>query len=204
MPEFIMENLDYVISIFTTLFAVCGMQFKNMKVIIFSQLVSNGLLAAQCIIGGTMSTGGVVILGTVQTAISFVFAYKKVKFPAWLTLLFMAGFTAVTVIGFISPDIKSSPFDLLTMVAAWFFAVAMVQEKSWICRGFSMANLALWLTYDIIVLPSGIITHVIIIGFTVVSIIRNDREEWSSVFNKIFGKKKAESLPEEEKKSEEV
>ncbi len=190
MIDFFIENPDYIISIFVTIFAVTGMQFKNMKVIIASQIIANGLLGVQCIVGGTASTGGVLFLATAQTALSFVLSYKKIKFPIWLTGLFMLGYTSITVIGFISPNIVSSPFDFLTMVAAWFFAVSMVQEKSWICRGLSIANLALWLTYDIIVLPSGILNHVILICFTIVSIIRNDREEWKALFSKLLSKNK--------------
>ena len=30
----VMKYLDYIIAIFTTLFAVAGMQFKNMKIIV--------------------------------------------------------------------------------------------------------------------------------------------------------------------------
>ncbi len=192
MPEFLagIEWDKLIISLLTLLFAVVGIQFKNMKIIIISQLLSNGLLAAQCIIGGTLSSGGVVILATVQTVISFIFAYKKKKFPTWLTCVFILGFTAVALISFFSPSIPSTPFDFITMVAAWFFAIAMVQEKSWICRIFSTANLILWLIYDIIVLPYNIITHVVIIVFNVIAILRNDREEWKSLWNKLL--KKAE------------
>lgn len=183
--EFLSNNVDYVISIFTTLFAVVGMQFKDMRVIIVSQMVANGLLAAQCIIGGTISAGGAVIVGTIQTAISFIFAAKHKRFPLWLTLVFIGAFTAVTVICF------SSPFDIATGVAGWFFAVAMVQERSSICRACSLANVLLWLLYDFCVMPSGAIPHVVILVCTVISVIRLDRADWKAAFNRIFRKNAA-------------
>ena len=193
--EFLSNNVDFIIAIFTTLFAVVGMQFKDMRVIIASQMVANGLLAAQCIIGGTLSAGGAVMVGTVQTAISFILASKKIKFPIWLTALFVCAYTAVTVICF------SSPFDIATGVAGWFFAVAMVQERSSVCRVCSLANLSLWLVYDFCVMPSGAIPHVIIFVCTVVSVIRLDRGDWKRAFNRIFGK---ESTKTEENSEKEI
>ncbi len=195
MLGFLSENLDYVISIFTTLFAVAGMQFKNMKIIIVSQILSNGLLAAQCIIGGTVSAGLVVILATVQTVISFTFAYKHTEFPRWLTGIFMLGFTAITVFSLVNlakadgltPIVTVA--NIITMIAAWFFAVAMVQTASWKCRLLSTCNLTLWLIYDIMVMPSGIITHIVIITFNIIAIVRNDREEWKNIFSKLSFKK---------------
>ena len=53
----VMKYLDYIIAIFTTLFAVAGMQFKNMKIIIVSQLAANALLGLQCLLGGTAPHG---------------------------------------------------------------------------------------------------------------------------------------------------
>ena len=183
-----MENPDFIISVFVLGFAVLGMQFKDMKVILVSQVIANGLLGIQCIIGGTAATGGVVFLGTLQTAVSFVFVYKKKSFPIWLTGLFILGYTAITVIGFFNPAVTSSPLDILTMLASWFFAVSMVQEKSWLCRLYSLANLLLWIIYEIILMPSGLITHGIILPCTIVSILRNDRAEWKMLFSKIFRK----------------
>ena len=184
--NFFIENPDYIISIFVLIFTVIGMQCKNMKFILISQIAANGLLAAQCIVGGTVSTGGVVLLATAQTVVCFVLNQKSVRVPLWLTILFMSGYSAITVFSYISPSVESSPFDFITMVAAWFFALCVVQEKSWICRILSVANVALWLVYDVAVLPSAVVNHVIIITTTIIGIIRNDRAEWKSIFNKLF------------------
>ena len=202
--DFLAANPDYIISVFVLIFTVAGMQFKDMKFILISQIAANGLLAAQCIVGGTMSTGGVVILATVQTVVCFVLNRKNIKVPLWTTIAFMAGYSAITVVGFIVPSIPSSPFDFITMVAVWFFALCVVQEKSWICRIYSVLNVALWLVYDIAVLPSAVLNHVIIISTTIVGIIRNDRTEWAAIFRRLFGKKTIESVSEKENKTEEV
>ena len=108
MWNFLRENPDYIISVFVLVFTVAGMQFKKMRFVLTSLALANLLLAVQCIVGGTVSTGGVVILATVQTVICFVLNEKKIKVPVWLTVSFMAGYSAITVIGFVSPSISSS------------------------------------------------------------------------------------------------
>ena len=176
MRDFWIENVDFIIAIFTTFFAVAGMQFRNMRIILVSQLISNGLLALQCILGGTASAGGIVFLAIGQTIVSFIFSTKGKHFPLPLTFVFMAGFTAITVIYF------STPFDLLTMVAAWFFALAVVQERSHICRFYSLVNTVLWLIYDFFVMPSGVVNHSVIAVLIFVTILRLDRGEWKQLF----------------------
>lgn len=179
MWDFLIENFDFVIAIFTTVFSVAGMQFRNMHAIRICLLIANGLLGLQCIIGGTFSAGGIVFLAIGQTVISFIFSAKGKRFPLPLTFIFMGGFTAIAVIYY------STPFDLLTMVAAWFFALAIVQERSHICRFYSILNTVLWLTYDLFVMPSGIVTHSILAILTFASIIRLDRDAWKQFFTSV-------------------
>ena len=202
MPSWLIENVDYVIAIFTTIFAVGGMQFRNMRIIIISQLLSNVLLALQCILGGTASAGGIVFLAIGQTVVSFIFNAKGKRFPFALTLVFMAGFTAITVICF------STPFDILTMVAAWFFALSIVQEHSHICRFYALVNTLLWLVYDFFIMPSGIVNHSIIAILILISIIRLDRGKWKQFFSlakeKLSHADKSASVKNVEKEKEEI
>ena len=184
MWPFISENIDYVIAVFTTLFAVAGMQFKNMKVILASQIIANGLLALQAIIGGTASASITVFVAIVQTVICFIYNSNGRDFPIWMTGVFIAVYTAVAVICF------NTVFDLLILFASVFFAVAVVQKRSSVCRFCSLCNCLLWLSYDIAVMPSGIITHVVISSFTLVAIIRLDREDWRRLFSKVYAREK--------------
>ena len=191
--DFLTENPDYIISVFVLFFTIAGLQFKDMRLVLSCLTLANCLLAAQCIIGGTLSTGAVVILATVQSIICFILSAKKIKVPLWLTLLFIAGYCAITVVGFFNPSVKSSPFDFVSMVAVWFFALEAVQEKSWICRIFSVGNTGLWLIYDIAVLPSAVLNHAIILTTVIVGIIRNDRAEWASLIKRMRGKHRVDS-----------
>ena len=186
--DFLKENIDYIIAVFTTIFTVAGMQFRNMRVILISQLIANSLLGTQCILGGTASAGAIVFLSIAQTVVSFVYNSCGKVFPVPLTVAFMAGFTAITIIYF------STPFDLLTLVAAWFFAICIVQKHSYICRFCALANTCLWLIYDAFVMPSGLVNHTVVGVLIFATIIRLDRAEWKRFFARF---KKSESLTEE-------
>ena len=177
------EIIALVVGVFTTLCAVAGMQFKRMTYIIISQLLANGLLGLQYVLEDRINTSGIVMIGIVLTVVSFIFDYKKKDFPIWLTAVFCVAITVVSVLSY------QSPFDILTLAAAWFFAVAMVQKNSAVCRLLSTCNVVLWLVYDIALAPSAILTHAIILTFTVVAIFRQDKAEWSSFFARIFAKK---------------
>ncbi len=190
--EFIVDHIDYIIAVFTTIFTVAGMQFRNMRVILVSQLIANSLLATQCIIGGTSSAGAIVFLSIAQTVVSFVYNSCGKRFPVPLTISFMAGFTAITIIFF------STPFDILTLIAAWFFAICIVQEHSYICRFCAFSNTCLWLIYDAFVMPSGLINHTVVGILIFATIIRLDRKEWKNVFARLKKTKKStEKNPEQ-------
>lgn len=176
------EYIALIISIFTTISAVLGMQFKNMKYVIISQLIANSLLGIQYILDGTVAAGGIVFLAIVQTIIGFVFTSKQIAFPLWLTSIFVVGYTALTVITY------TNPFDIVSMVAVWCFAFAIIQKNSAVCRVLTLTNATLWLVYDIGCAPSAILTHSIIIIFIIVAIVRLDRAEWRRGFEKITAK----------------
>ena len=187
---FLSANAGYVVSVFTTLFAVASMQFKSMKHVIICQLLANGLLFLQYLLENRISAGGVVIVALLQTVVSFFFTYKKKRFPVWLTGIFMLAFAAVSILTY------TTPLDLIPLAAVCFFAIAIVQKNSAICRICSAVNCILWLSYDIACAPSAILTHAIILAFIVVGILRQDSAEWCAFFARLFGKKKEDAHEE--------
>ena len=175
--------LAYIIGIFNTIFAVASMQFKNMKFVLLFQLICNSLLTIQYVLEGRISVSGVVVLAVVQTIIRFFFDRKKKPFPVWLTFVFILLFTIVSIV------MMKSPYDLITCVAVWFFAIFVVQKRSSVARFCSFMNVLLWLVYDVLCAPSAVLTHTVILIFVLVGIIRLDRKDWKSFFANL-GKKK--------------
>ena len=176
-----METVDIiaqVISLFTTLAAVLAVQLKDMRYILVCQILSNVLLCVQYALQGSASSYGVVIIAIVQAVLSYALSARGVRFPVWLTGLFIVGYTAVTALTF------SSVFDILPCLAVWLFAIAVVQSRSYIYRILLVGNSLLWLAFDIAAAPSGIIPHVVILGFSIVGIIRLDIPEWKRVLGR--------------------
>ncbi len=174
-----------VIGVFTTVAAVSGMQFKNMKYILISQLVSNSLLIVQYLLQGTISGGGVVILAIVQVALGYVLTRLGKPFPIYLTGAFIFGYVLISALSY------SVIFDIASCLAACLFAVSMVQKNSAVCRAITIVSLALWLVYDFGTgAYSAVLTHVVIITLTAVAVIRLDRGEWAAAARKIFAKGK--------------
>ena len=184
--EFFGENAGYIVSVFTTLFAVLGMQFKNMRYIIISQLLANGLLGLQYVLEDRLSASGIVMIAILQTVVSFVLIYRKKDFPVWLTVLFMLAFAAVSFLTYTSWQ------DLLPLAAVLFFAVAIVQKNSAICRLCSAINSTLWLIYDVMCAPSAVLTHSVILAFIIFAILHQDRAQWAAFFKRC----KKEKTPE--------
>lgn len=187
-----MEYLAYIIGIFTTIFSVASMQFKNMKYVLVCHLISNSLLTMQYVFEGRISVSGVVVLAVIQLVVRFFFDRKQKTFPVWLTCVFIVLFTAVSFV------MMKSPYDLITCAAVWVFAICIVQKRSSVARIFSFINTVLWLVYDILQAPSVIITHSVLLVFVVVGIIRLDREDWKLFFKRLV-KKQAENAEVHEK-----
>ena len=190
-----MEPIDIiatVIGVITTAVAVLGMQFKNMKYILASQIVSNSLLVVQYLLQGTISGSGVVIIGIVQVAIGYVLGRMNKDFPLYLTVLFIVAHTVVSIISY------SVPYDILALVAAWIFAISMVQKNSSVCRAMTLVNLSLWLVYDFGTgAYSAVLTHAVIVALTAVAVIRLDRGEWIGVARKLFCKEMQKNVVDE-------
>ena len=188
-----MELLAYILGAFTTLFAVLSMQFKNMKWVLVCQICSNSILALQYMLEGRISVSGVVILAIAQTVVSFVIKLKGKEFPIWLIGVFIAGYTAVSLV------MMTSAYDLITCVAVWLFALCVVQKNSALCRVYSIFNTLLWLIYDIICAPSAILIHIVVLAFDIAGVVRLDREEWKTFFVRLLkSKKKAENARKNE------
>ena len=103
---------------------------------------------------------------------------KKILIPLLIVLLFLAIFTAIVIITYMGI------YDLLALAALFFFVLSITRTKSYAARICTALNCTFWLIYDILCAPSAILTHGVLLGFTVVGIIRLDRREWCAFFKK--------------------
>ena len=173
-----LEIAAFIIGIFTTVAAIFGMQCKTMRNVILGQLIANILLGLQYALEGAFSAAITVPFAIALSLISLLFSLKKRSVPLLIVLLFLAIFTAIVIITY------TGIYDLLALAALFFFVLSITRTKSYAARICTALNWTFWLIYDILCAPSAILTHGVLLGFTVVGIIRLDRREWCAFFKK--------------------
>ena len=169
-----MGGFEIAISIITTLLAIVAMQGRNMGFILACQLFLNALIVLQYTITGNLSASYICALAVVQVVISFVFQKKGKPFPIYVTVVFMAGYLAISLLEY------TALYDVLTGVAACMFALSVVQKHTALCRLCCLFNGIFWLAFDLFAASYGALpVHITVFTATLISIIRLDRGFWS-------------------------
>ena len=172
-----MEAFEIFLSITTTLLAIIALQGKSMTFILVFQLLLNVLVVLQYVISDNPSAALICTLAVVQVIIIYLFQRKKRVFPIWLTAIFMIGYTAISILQY------TAVYDLITALAAWMFALSVVQRSPAVSRLFSFFNGALWIAFDLFATAySSLPVHITILTIAVVSIVRLDRCFWREFF----------------------
>ena len=162
-----------IVGVFVTIAAVISMQFKSMKNVLAGQVVANLLLMLNCLLLSAWAGAGTGIIATVQTIVNYGFKAKDKKIPLSLTVFFMILYVISSYFTY------KGIADILPLIAALIFAVAVMQEKASVCRLLSLGNSALWLTYDFCIMAyTTTLTHGILLVSVIVAIIRLDIKEW--------------------------
>ena len=157
------------ISVVMALFALASMQFKNLKMVIACQIVSNVLCASTYFLLGGFSGAGICLVAIIQSVVYFVLNYKKIKPPLYVAIIFVCLFISCSVIYY------KSPIDLLSAGAAVFFALSMAQKSSSRARIVYLLNPIFWTIYDIFTLAYvNTFIHSAIFISTLFAIIRLD------------------------------
>lgn len=173
-----LEITAFIIGIFTTAAAVLGMQCKAMRNVILCQLITNVLLGTQYVIEGALSAAVTVPFAIALSVISLAFSLKGRNVPKFIVALFSVAFTVIIALTF------TGLYDLLALAALLFCVLAITSKKSYQARVCTAINCICWLIYDILCAPSAILTHSVVLAFTLVGIIRLDRKEWKRLFVK--------------------
>ena len=131
---------------------------KNMKKILVFVFGGNLFVAISYILDGSGLNGAAsCILGCIVTLINYVFQSKNKPVPKWLAAIYGVAFITVNLI--VSKGV--SGLGLLAIVACLMFVMCINQKNGAKYRIWTIANMSLWVIYDIIsgaysVLPSHI------------------------------------------------
>ena len=157
------------ISVVMALFALASMQFKNLKMVLACQIVSNVLCASTYFLLGGFSGAGICLIAILQSVVYFILNYKKIEPPLYVAIVFVCLFIGCSVIYY------KSPIDLLSAGAAICFAISMAQKSSAKARIVYLLNPIFWTAYDIFTLAYvNTFIHSAIFVSTLFAIIRLD------------------------------
>ena len=157
------------ISVVMSMFAIASMQFKNLKMVLACQIVSNVLCASTYFLLGGFSGAGICIVAIIQSVVCFILNYKKIEPPFYVAIIFVCLFVSCSIIYY------KSPVDLLSAGAAICFAISMAQKSSSKARIVYLLNPIFWTVYDIFTMAYvNTFIHGAIFISTLIAVIRLD------------------------------
>ena len=169
--------LSYVLSITGLICMVLASLVKGekMKTILFLVCLPNALVATSYLIGGSGINGAAACyLGAIQTLINYFFDSKNKPLPKWLITIYAIAIIVLNI--WVAGGI--TPLGILVITASLTFILCIGQKNGAKYRFWTLVNMALWCTYDIL---SGsysvLVTHTIQLSFTIIGMIIHDRKK---------------------------
>ena len=171
-----MQILSYVLGILGLVCSITAslIKGKNMKAILFFIFCGNVLVATSYLVGGSGINGAACCyLGGAQAIINYFFDSKGKPLPNWLVAIYAVSIIALNLAvgGF-------SPLGILAIVASLTFILCIGQKSGSRYRFWTVVNMVLWCTYDVLSKSFGALSsHIPLLLFTVAGMIIHDRKE---------------------------
>lgn len=143
---------------------------KSMGLILTFVFFGNFLVATSYLIDGNNNGAACCYIGAAQALINFFFEKNKKPIPMWLV-----GIYAIVIVS-VNVGVMSEMLDLLAIIASLTFIMCIGQDNASKYRFWTIVNMVLWITYDIIKGSyAALFTHVSLLLFTVLGKLIHDR-----------------------------
>ena len=160
------------ISIIAGILAIIMMQLKNMKSILFFEILVNLIGSLNYLLLGGNSGAVISALAIVQTVVMYIFTVKKREPHISIIILFILAYVCGSVYNIIS---LATPIEILPALAAVCFALSVIQKKPSVFRIWGTLNPLFWLPYDIITKSYVMfLVHFGIFSSSLIAMIRHD------------------------------
>ncbi len=144
---------------------------KSMKVILALVFAGNFLVATSYLIDGNNNGAACCYIGAAQALINYFFDKNNKSIPKWLVAIY-----AAVIVG-INLAVLTEILDLLAIIASLTFILCIGQSNGSKYRFWTIVNMVLWITYDIIKGSyAALFTHVSLFLFTVLGKLIHDRK----------------------------
>ena len=137
--------IGQALGILVTIGAILTMQIKNKKPMLIVSAIVNVLSALNILLLDKFNSGVIICLVAVFQIIFSLWHEKKgTEIPLVEKIIFLVLYVAGGVLGF------EKPLDILSIIAAVLYMLAMVQKKEQHIRLFLLGNMATWTVYHTI------------------------------------------------------
>lgn len=171
-----MTTLSYIVSLLGLSFMILASLIKGerMKTILFLVFCSNLLVGTSYLLKGSGINGAAALyLGAAQTLINYFFQSKGKSIPKWLIMCYAVAIVVINI--WVANGVTA--LGLLVIVASLTFIFCIGQTSGAGYRFWTIINLLLWCVYDVFAKAySALLTHVILLLFTVLGMIIYDRK----------------------------
>ena len=172
-----MNTIPFVLSIMglVSMIAASLTKGERMKMILFLVFFGNFFVAVSYLLDGKGINGAAAcFLGALQTLINYFFTSRGKNIPKWLLFIYAVSIIIVNI--WVAKGITF--LGMLVIIASLTFIMCIAQPNGAGYRFWTIVNMVLWCSYDIIAgaYPS-LITHVVLLVFTVTGMIVYDRKK---------------------------
>lgn len=179
-----------ILGLVATVTSMSVYQFKNEKIILMGQFLTNLLMAINFGLLGGLSGAWICMVAAVETILIYVVNKKCNEKKKLIKNIIVIVFVAIYIVGTII-TFKSWP-DIMVCVCAMLYTASIVQENSGKIRKVMFFNASLWIIYDITIGAwTGIITHGLTLASIVTGMIRLDRKKSSVVMESDLANEKS-------------
>ena len=171
--SYILSGLSLVSMISASL--VKGERIKTILILVFC---GNFFAATSYLFTGSGINGAAACyLGALQTLINYFFDSKGKKIPIWLTVIYCVAIIVLNIV--VAKGITG--LGVLVIVASLTFVLCIGQENGKMYRFWTIVNMLLWCTHDIIATTyAPLMQHTALLIFTVTGMIIHDRKNLKS------------------------
>ncbi len=150
-----MYYVGQALGVIVTVGAILTLQLKNKKQMLLVSAVVNILAALNILLLDSFSSGVIInLVAVVQIVLSLWHDKKETDVTLIEKIVFLALYVIGGAMGF------KAPVDILSIVAAVFYMLAMLQKKEQRIRLFLMGNMISWTVYHAVLGSTAIFAQI--------------------------------------------
>lgn len=147
--------IGQILGILVTVGVIVTLQLKKKKQMLIVSVFVNAMTAANILLLDEFNSGVIVCsVAVLQLLLSIIHEFKGTQPPRIEQIIFLVLYVAGGALGY------QSPVDLLSIVAAVFYMLAVFQKKEQNIRIMLLVNLSLWTVYHTILQSTAVFAQI--------------------------------------------